>query len=60
QAASEIKGLVEKATLKANEGKTISNSMIQGDEGLTSNVSKNTEIIKEIINRRYFIIVICA
>ncbi|NQY93172.1 MAG: methyl-accepting chemotaxis protein, partial [Campylobacteraceae bacterium] len=50
QAASEIKGLVEKATLKANEGKNISNSMIEGYEGLTSNVSKNTEIIKEIVN----------
>ncbi len=49
QAANEIKTLVEKATLKANEGKTISNSMIEGYDGLTTNVSKNSEIIEEIV-----------
>ncbi|GEM_PF-1819596 len=49
QAASEIKTLVEKATTKANEGKTISNSMIEGYDGLTLNVSKNSEIIEEIV-----------
>jgi len=49
QAANEIKTLVEKATTKANEGKTISNSMIEGYDGLTVNVSKNSEIIEEIV-----------
>ena len=50
QAASQIKGLVEKATVKANEGKTISSTMIDGYEGLTENVSKNSKIIEEIVS----------
>jgi len=49
QAAKEIKVLVEKATIKANEGKSISSKMIDGYEELTLNVSKNSEIIKEIV-----------
>jgi len=49
QAANTIKGLVEQATIKANEGKNISNSMIVGYEGLNENISKTSNIIKDIV-----------
>jgi methyl-accepting chemotaxis protein len=48
EAAKEIKTLVENATSKANEGKSISNQMINGYEELLSNISKTTQMIDEI------------
>ena len=47
-AAREIKNLVGNATKKANEGKSISNEMIAGYNGLKENVSKTLEIINHI------------
>jgi len=48
EAAKEIKTLVENATAKANEGKGISNQMINGYEELLNNISKTTQMIDEI------------
>ncbi|AXX92349.1 chemotaxis protein [Malaciobacter molluscorum LMG 25693] len=48
QAAKEIKDIVEKATQKANEGKTISNDMIQGYEELNNRVEKTISIIQNV------------
>ncbi len=50
EAAKEIKTIVENATNKANQGKTISNEMIKGYEELLENISKTTEMITEISN----------
>jgi methyl-accepting chemotaxis protein len=50
EAAKEIKAIVENATNKANQGKTISNEMIKGYEELLENISKTTEMITEISN----------
>ena len=50
EAAKEIKTIVENATSKANQGKTISNEMIKGYEELLSNIHKTTEMITEISN----------
>jgi len=47
-AAKEIKELVEKATIKANEGKNISDNMIQGYNGLNENINKTIELISDI------------
>ena len=47
-AANEIKKLVEQATSKANEGKDISTSMIEGYVSLNDNISKTTELIKNV------------
>jgi len=48
EAAKEIKDLVENATAKANEGKTISADMIVGYNSLLENISNSTEKINEI------------
>ena len=48
EAAKEIKDLVENANAKANEGKTISDSMIIGYLGLNENISKTLELIKDV------------
>ncbi len=48
EAAKEIKTLVENATAKANEGKGISNQMINGYEELLNNIAKTTQMIDEI------------
>ncbi len=48
QAASEIKTLVETATVKANNGKEIADKMIEGYNGLNSNVNKTIELISNI------------
>jgi len=45
EAAKEIKSLVENATLKANDGKIISDKMIKGYVGLNENISKTLELI---------------
>lgn len=49
EAANEIKALVEKATMKAQEGKKISGKMIDGYDSLSKNVSLNANIIEEIV-----------
>ena len=48
EAASEIKMLVENATNKANEGKDISDKMIEGYHGLNNNISKTIDLIKDV------------
>jgi methyl-accepting chemotaxis protein len=50
EAAKEIKSIVEMATVKAGQGKSISADMIQGYEGLLENISKSTLKISEIAN----------
>ncbi|AXH09358.1 MCP-domain signal transduction protein [Malaciobacter halophilus] len=48
QAAKEIKDLVENATLKANEGKTISNEMIKGFKKLDEKISETTLLVEDV------------
>ena len=48
EAAKEIKDLVENATAKANEGKKIADSMIDGYHGLNENISSTIELINEV------------
>ncbi|RXJ90872.1 chemotaxis protein [Arcobacter sp. CECT 8983] len=48
EAAKKIKGLVEDANIKANEGKTISTEMIQGYSQLNTNITKTIELINEV------------
>jgi methyl-accepting chemotaxis protein len=45
EAAKEIKSLVENATLKANDGKAISDKMITGYVGLNQNITKTLALI---------------
>ncbi|NVJ52671.1 MAG: chemotaxis protein [Campylobacteraceae bacterium] len=49
EAAKEIKNLVESATVKANEGKTIADKMIVGYQELDENISKTTKLIEEVV-----------
>ena len=48
EAAKEIKTLVENATTKANEGKQISDEMIQGYSSLNENITKTIELINDV------------
>jgi len=48
EAANEIKRLVETATNKANEGKDISDEMIEGYKYLNGNITKTLEIINSV------------
>ncbi len=48
QAANEIKYIVEKATIKANEGKVISDEMIEGYIQLNENIKNTFELINNI------------
>jgi len=48
EAAKDIKNLVGNATAKANSGRTISNKMINGYNGLTENISKTIELIADV------------
>ncbi|RXJ95363.1 chemotaxis protein [Arcobacter sp. AHV-9/2010] len=50
EAAKEIKEIVEKATLKANEGKSIASSMIDGYKNLNNNISSTMNLIADIEN----------
>ena len=50
EAANEIKSIVENAKNKANEGKDISNSMIEGYKNLNSNISQTMNLISDIQN----------
>jgi len=47
-AAKEIKDLVENATSKANEGKTISTDMIEGYNKLNTNIHNTLELINSV------------
>jgi methyl-accepting chemotaxis protein len=48
EAAKEIKELVEDANEKANQGKSISDEMINGYESLNNEITKNISIIDEV------------
>ncbi|MFA6788283.1 MAG: cache domain-containing protein [Arcobacteraceae bacterium] len=48
EAAKEIKELVEKATVKANEGKTISMQMIEGYNELKANINETLSLIQGV------------
>ena len=48
EAANEIKTLVQNATDKANNGKIISDKMIDGYHGLNENISKTIDLITDI------------
>ncbi len=48
EAAKEIKDLVENATLKTDNGKSIADKMIQGYKKLNKDISKTTTIITDI------------
>lgn len=48
EAANDIKKIVETATVKANEGKTISSTMIEGYGSLNENISKTISLINSI------------
>ncbi len=48
EAAKEIKDLVETATTKANQGKTIADSMIEGYESLNNNISNTIKLIEGV------------
>ncbi|MCG3673172.1 methyl-accepting chemotaxis protein [Aliarcobacter butzleri] len=48
QAAYEIKKLVESANIKANNGKTIANEMIEGYTILNTNIDKTIELISSV------------
>jgi methyl-accepting chemotaxis protein len=50
EAAKEIKDLVEHATAKANEGKTITSKMIEGFNDLNENIEQTTLLIKDVDN----------
>ncbi|WP_228154214.1 methyl-accepting chemotaxis protein [Aliarcobacter cryaerophilus] len=50
EAAREIKGIVERATVKANEGKTIATNMIDGYKNLNNNISSTMNLISDIEN----------
>ncbi|OCL84851.1 Methyl-accepting chemotaxis protein II [Arcobacter porcinus] len=50
EAASEIKRIVEEATVKANEGKEIARDMIDGYKDLNNNISKTMNLISDIQN----------
>ncbi len=48
EAANEIKSLVESATTKANDGKTIASKMIEGYSGLNDNIAKTIDLISDV------------
>ncbi|WP_162919071.1 methyl-accepting chemotaxis protein [Malaciobacter halophilus] len=48
EAAREIKEIVENATIKANEGKTIADEMIKGYESLNENINKTISLIEDV------------
>ncbi|PRM94843.1 chemotaxis protein [Aliarcobacter cryaerophilus] len=50
EAAREIKAIVERATVKANEGKEIATNMIDGYKNLNSNISSTMNLISDIEN----------
>ena len=50
EAAKEIKAIVERATVKANEGKNIATNMIDGYKNLNNNISSTMNLISDIEN----------
>ena len=50
EAAKEIKNIVESANIKANDGKTIANEMIEGYTVLNTNIDKTIELIGSVAN----------
>ncbi|WNL28186.1 methyl-accepting chemotaxis protein [Arcobacter cryaerophilus gv. pseudocryaerophilus] len=50
EAAREIKAIVERATVKANEGKEIATNMIEGYKNLNNNISSTMNLISDIEN----------
>ena len=50
EAAKEIKDLVESATVKANEGKKISTSMIEGFNELETRIEETSHLIDDVSN----------
>ena len=48
EAAKEIKDLVEDANIKANEGKNIADSMIEGYNGLNENITNTIDLISQV------------
>ena len=48
EAAKEIKALVEDANSKANDGKKISDDMIQGYEGLNTHITETIHLIDDV------------
>ncbi|XPV67716.1 MAG: methyl-accepting chemotaxis protein [Halarcobacter sp.] len=48
EAASEIKNLVQSATTKANDGKIVSDSMIEGYNNLNRNIQDTIELINNV------------
>ena len=48
EAANEIKALVENANQKANAGKKIADSMIEGYSGLNENITKTIDLISQV------------
>ncbi|NVJ52702.1 MAG: chemotaxis protein [Campylobacteraceae bacterium] len=49
EAAKQIKDLVENATSKANEGKTIADKMIEGYGILNENINETTKLIQDVV-----------
>ncbi|XOB61201.1 methyl-accepting chemotaxis protein [Campylobacterota bacterium DY0563] len=50
EAAKEIKDLVENATIKANEGKNVSSSMIEGFTELEAKIQDTSNLIDDVTN----------
>ncbi|WP_321470760.1 cache domain-containing protein [Halarcobacter sp.] len=50
EAAKEIKDLVENATIKANEGKNVSSSMIEGFTELEGKIQDTSDLIDDVTN----------
>ncbi|MGJ0316588.1 methyl-accepting chemotaxis protein [Aliarcobacter cryaerophilus] len=50
EAAREIKDIVQRATIKADEGKTIATNMIDGYKNLNTNISSTMNLISDIEN----------
>ncbi len=50
KAANNIKKMIENATIKADEGKIISDKMIEGYETLNSNISNTVRLVEGITN----------
>ncbi len=48
EAAKEIKEIVERATVKANEGKSIATNMIDGYKNLNESINQTTSLIQDI------------
>jgi len=50
EAANEIKTIVSNATIKANNGKELTDKMIHGYNVLNTNIKNTVELIKDVVN----------